>query len=105
MGPKKSMIPVRCYTCNKVLGHLEETIKLYKSKYGMEIALNKLKLTRMCCRMRMITYTQDEERICDFEFANSKRHIDDNSEEYIQVSKKRKMENNVNNAKKWIVAR
>lgn len=47
--------PVRCVTCNKVLGHYWNAYQnLLIEGYSIEEALNKLKLARYCCRMRMM---------------------------------------------------
>ena len=55
------IIPIRCFTCNKVIGHLwekyEETKKRFESSTPEKITeeLQKsLKLKRICCK-RMLT--------------------------------------------------
>lgn len=50
-------IPVRCFTCNKVLGHLWKRYSDQK-KAGIpeEIILNNLGLKRYCCRRMLITH-------------------------------------------------
>jgi DNA-directed RNA polymerase I, II, and III subunit RPABC5 len=79
------IIPIRCFTCNKVVGHLwdkyleelqkaylEEDIKNNRQKRFLDIKeleekkvegkiLDKLKLKRYCCR-RMLLSHQD---LCD----------------------------------------
>jgi DNA-directed RNA polymerase I, II, and III subunit RPABC5 len=79
------IIPIRCFTCNKVVGHLwdkyleelqkaylEEDIKKNRQKRFLDIKeleekkiegkiLDKLKLNRYCCR-RMLLSHQD---LCD----------------------------------------
>ena len=52
------MIPVRCFTCGKVLGHLESCIdSLKENGYNTCEILNMLKLYRYCCRSVIMTYT------------------------------------------------
>lgn len=48
------MIPVRCFTCGKVVGNkLEPFNDLLEKGYTEKEALDKLKLVRYCCR-RMV---------------------------------------------------
>jgi DNA-directed RNA polymerase subunit N (RpoN/RPB10) len=51
------MIPVRCFTCGKVLGNLENKFDtmLQQGKEKKEI-FEELRLTRYCCKMVMISY-------------------------------------------------
>jgi len=51
------LIPVRCFTCGKVLGNLEaRRTKLLQEGKTPKEALDALGLTRACCRTVMITY-------------------------------------------------
>ena len=46
--------PVRCVTCNKILGNKWTTYqKMLEDGVTIEEALNKLGLTRPCCRLRL----------------------------------------------------
>ena len=58
------MIPVRCYSCGKVIGEYED---VYESKIKKEKskkqALDDLKLYRMCCRANMMSNVAFEETI------------------------------------------
>lgn len=46
--------PIRCITCNKVLGHLwNDYQNMLENNTSIEQALNKLGLTRPCCRLRL----------------------------------------------------
>jgi len=48
------IIPVRCFSCNKVVGSKwDEYNKLLKDGYSEKEALDKLELNKFCCR-RMI---------------------------------------------------
>jgi DNA-directed RNA polymerase subunit N (RpoN/RPB10) len=45
------IIPVRCFSCGKVVGHLWETYKKrVEAGESREKVLNDLKLKRYCCR-------------------------------------------------------
>lgn len=45
------IIPVRCFTCGKVLGSLWETYQeLLKDGKSIKEALDELKIERFCCR-------------------------------------------------------
>ena len=51
------IIPVRCFTCNKVVGSLwEEYQKLLSEGKTNEEALNQLNLKRYCCRRMIISH-------------------------------------------------
>ena len=51
------LIPVRCFTCNKVIGNKWEAYEkgLKDGKTEKEI-LDELKLTRYCCRRMLLTH-------------------------------------------------
>lgn len=49
------MIPVRCFTCNKVIGGKWEKYKSQiESGMKKEISLNTVGLTRYCCRRHFL---------------------------------------------------
>lgn len=56
------IIPVRCFTCGKVIGSLWETkdesgyIDLLKKGHSKKEALDKLGLNRYCCRRMLLTH-------------------------------------------------
>ena len=48
---EKMIIPVRCYSCGKPLGHLwEEYLERVKKGETKKKAMDELGLTRYCCR-------------------------------------------------------
>lgn len=50
------MLPVRCVTCNQVVGHLWSQYTI-ESRGGNEKAtLDRLGLTRVCCRRMLLTH-------------------------------------------------
>jgi DNA-directed RNA polymerase I, II, and III subunit RPABC5 len=49
------LLPIRCFTCGKVIGGVwNKYIKLRK-QIGNIKALNELKLNKICCRRMLIT--------------------------------------------------
>ena len=49
------LIPIRCYTCGKPIGHLYETVQSEsKGKASAKQALDKLGVERPCCRAALI---------------------------------------------------
>lgn len=51
------MIPVRCFTCGKVLGNLEDTCKdLHKKNKTWKEIFHILNINRYCCKMVLTTY-------------------------------------------------
>jgi len=58
------IIPIRCFTCNKIVGNKWETndpknpgyINLLKSGFTEKEALDKLGLVRVCCRRMILSH-------------------------------------------------
>nr|CAJ43708.1 RNA polymerase I subunit 1RPB10 [Trypanosoma brucei brucei] len=51
------LIPVRCYSCGKVVGHLYELYQeLLNQDHTEAEALNALRLSRMCCRRMILSH-------------------------------------------------
>lgn len=63
---EKNMLPVRCYTCNKILGHLEKALMEERAdKVDDDIDLSafftRYRIERYCCRRILLTsYSGDE---------------------------------------------
>jgi len=52
------MIPVRCFTCGKVIGeHYEEFDERSQSGEDPAAVLDDLGVTRHCCRRMMVSHT------------------------------------------------
>lgn len=50
-------LPVRCFTCGNIIGHMEEKyIAQLESKITPEKALNTLGVTEYCCRRHFLGY-------------------------------------------------
>ena len=53
------IIPVRCFSCGKVIGNKWKEYSLLKeSGEDCEVILDKLKLTRYCCRRMLLTHIE-----------------------------------------------
>ncbi|MDR2855811.1 MAG: DNA-directed RNA polymerase subunit N [Methanomicrobiales archaeon] len=53
------MIPVRCFTCGKVISTVyEEYIRRCEEGEEPELALNDLGLDRYCCRRMLLTHKE-----------------------------------------------
>ncbi|MHA1129322.1 MAG: DNA-directed RNA polymerase subunit N [Candidatus Helarchaeota archaeon] len=52
------IIPVRCFTCGKVIGDKWEPFeeRVLKDKENPKQVLDELGLTRYCCRRMLLTY-------------------------------------------------
>jgi DNA-directed RNA polymerase, subunit N (EC 2.7.7.6) len=58
------IIPIRCFTCGKPIGHLyERYIKLLNEGKTMKEALDELGLERACCRQLFLGHVQQIEII------------------------------------------
>jgi DNA-directed RNA polymerase I, II, and III subunit RPABC5 len=79
------MIPVRCFECNKVLGSLYRRYDRLIRTMSVGEALDRLGLTRLCCRKNMQTSVNMIERILDYDCVNTLRLPDDTSHEFIAV--------------------
>ena len=79
------MIPVRCFECNKVLGSLYRRYDRLVRTMSVGEALDRLGLTRLCCRKNMQTSVNMTERILDYDCVNALRLPDDTSREFIAV--------------------
>ncbi|UVC54611.1 DNA-directed RNA polymerase subunit 10-like protein [Theileria orientalis] len=58
------IIPVRCFTCGKVIGHLwEKWLEMLKNNTPEGKALDELGLTRYCCRRMILTHVDLIEKL------------------------------------------
>ena len=67
------MIPIRCFSCNKVIANKIETYEV-KIKEGMSAneALDYLQLERYCCRRMLITYVPLVDKLLQYDPDNLK---------------------------------
>ena len=58
------IIPVRCFTCGKVIGNKYETyLNLLSQEYGESAALDDLGCRRYCCRRMILTHVDLIQRL------------------------------------------
>ncbi|HII94532.1 MAG: DNA-directed RNA polymerase subunit N [Methanofastidiosum sp.] len=61
------IIPVRCFTCGKVIGHLYEPYLARLSKgEKTEKILDDMGLTRYCCRRMLLTHVDLIDELLDY---------------------------------------
>lgn len=60
------IIPVRCFTCGKVMGNKWNEFNELKKEYPEDVALDKLKLTRYCCRRMLLTHVELIEKLLHY---------------------------------------
>jgi len=61
------MIPVRCYTCNKVIGYLYEYYKILVEKnIKSEDIFNEIELKRYCCKRMFISHIDLIDKIINY---------------------------------------
>lgn len=66
------IIPVRCFTCGKVIGNKFDTyLELMNNDYSESDALNELGLMRYCCRRMLLTHVDLMTRLLNY---NSEFH-------------------------------
>jgi DNA-directed RNA polymerases I, II, and III subunit RPABC5 len=67
------LIPVRCFTCNKVTGNKwEPYCKMKEEGYSDKDALDKLGLTRYCCRRVILGHVNIIDQMLDYPLNNMK---------------------------------
>ncbi|CDR97173.1 RNA polymerases N / 8 kDa subunit family protein, putative [Babesia bigemina] len=58
------IVPIRCFTCGKVIGHLwERWLEMLKQNVSEGDALDRLDLTRYCCRRMILTHVDLIEKL------------------------------------------
>ena len=61
------IIPVRCFTCGKVIGNKYETyIELVNTNFKESEALDELELKRYCCRRMVLTHVDLIEKLLNY---------------------------------------
>ena len=69
------IIPVRCFSCGKVIGNKYNTYKKFinEDNISSEEALIKLNVTRYCCRRMIISHVDLIDKILQYDDVNIKR--------------------------------
>lgn len=60
------IFPVRCFTCGKVLGNLWNEYTELSNSHNQEYALNKMKITRICCRRMFLGHVELIDKIIHY---------------------------------------
>ena len=61
------IIPVRCFTCGKVVGNKWDSyLELLKADYSEGNALDELGLKRYCCRRMVLTHVDLIEKLLNY---------------------------------------
>ena len=69
------MLPVRCFTCNKVIGQMWEPYTRHRRDASSKTALDALGLRRVCCRRMILTHASVIDDLVVF--SNADRVLDD----------------------------
>ncbi|MGA1821325.1 MAG: DNA-directed RNA polymerase subunit N [Thermoplasmatota archaeon] len=61
------IIPIRCFTCGKVIGHLyEEYTRRVQAGEEPDKVLDSVKLNRYCCRRMFLTHVETIDEIMPY---------------------------------------
>lgn len=67
IGPNKMIIPIRCFTCGKVIGNKWEAyLGLLQAEYTEGDALDALGLKRYCCRRMLLGHVDLIEKLLNY---------------------------------------
>lgn len=68
----QKMLPIRCFTCNKVLGQYNEILEKYKNTETANLIpfFEKYEIKRYCCRKVFLTHVDIQEYDAPFTLDN-----------------------------------
>lgn len=61
------MIPVRCFTCGRVISDIWEEYKVRVKREDPEKVLDDLGMDRYCCRRMLLTHSEMMDEIAPYE--------------------------------------
>ena len=62
------MLPVRCFTCGKVLGNKSDKYhQLLEAGMPIEVIYNELQIQKLCCKRMLLTHVNTEEITCQYD--------------------------------------
>ena len=68
------IIPVRCFTCGKVIGNKYESyMQMLLEKERPETAMDKLGLKRYCCRRMVLTHVDLIDKLLAYQTVSGKQ--------------------------------
>ena len=77
------MLPVRCFTCNKILGRYDLVLQDFHSRYPgpdkpWRFFFDEMNITRYCCRKILVTHIDTfADSVCfDVENVTSKKELE-----------------------------